>query len=105
MTGLVNIESNAVVGYEEHQHYVVLYPPLSRGVIKEEPKSDEDQDEGRQYLIAYPPLPQVDIKEEVEIGEGHDEIIADGEQVGSLSQTFSRLFQPCQVGLLIYCSS
>lgn len=90
MEGVENTESSKVWGQEEHWHYVVAYPPIPRGFIKEEPKSDDDQDESNeegQLVVAYPPLPQVDIKDELETGEGCDGFISGREQVISVPLT------------------
>jgi len=85
MAGVENIDINSVVGNkEEHQQYPVAYQPIPRCAIKEEPKSDEDQDERfetMQHLKAYPPLPHGEIKQESEIGEDVEEFISNGEQV------------------------
>ncbi len=90
MAGVENIEINTAMGPEDHQQYPVAYHPIPRCVIKEEPKSDEDQDERfetMQHLKAYPPLPHGEVKEESELEEDRDEIISSGEQVIRLSQT------------------
>ena len=49
-----------------HREYLVAYLPIPKGIVKEEPASEEDAEEC--VLIAYSPLPHSDIKEELEVG-------------------------------------
>jgi len=53
--------TNTFVNKENAQHRecVVAYLPIAKGIVKEEP-DDEDNDECE--LIAYKPLPHGDIK-------------------------------------------
>ena len=43
---------------------LVAYPPISRGMIKQEPLEEQECEEQAKQLIAYPPIPRRRIKEE-----------------------------------------
>ena len=42
----------------------LAYPPIPRGVIKEEPLEEKECGEQAKQVIAYPPIPRERVKEE-----------------------------------------
>jgi len=57
---------------------IIAYPPIQRGVIKEEPFEGKDEEQAKQ-VIAYPPIPIGRIKEESD--DNHDDLNLEEHQV------------------------
>jgi len=56
---------------EKNREYPVAYGPISKGIIKEEPKDDREEfGEQSEQLLAYPPLPHGVIKKEPQLEDG-----------------------------------
>jgi len=84
-----NKDQDDTITYQEnieHREYSVTHPSIVKGVVKEEPTSDgdDDGDDGCE-LVAYPALPLGVIKEEPEIVDGRDEIISGVQVISSLA--------------------
>lgn len=79
---LENIEPRDTIFGQENagtREYVIAYHPIPKGIIKEEPTSEEDGDECQ--LIAYSSLSPDVIKEESELGNDSDDISSTEVQV------------------------
>ena len=60
---------------------LVAYPPISRGMIKQEPLEEQECEEQAKQLIAYPPIPRRRIKEESQTADNQDEFNLEEDQV------------------------
>jgi len=64
---------------------LIAYPPVPRGVIKNEPLEEKEGDEQpQQVIIAYPPIARGRIKEETQSDANQDGLNVDEQQVLSL---------------------